>query len=137
MDCVELRGLGARYHPLLAMAPKENVGLDIVRIPQMIDKTDEGVGGVFLSFLLLAEGRALHRCASEQMAYLFAPLFVNAREMAVEEIPCFTPGFQTLRIATVRFAVQSTQGSFNLGQLGSDETELIGGGICSAVGRYS
>src|SRR5580692_644219 len=113
MDDVELRRLGPREHPLLAMPAKVNVGGDVVGVAQMVNEADERIDHVVFAATLVVFGVPMDNVGDR-----FAPLVDDTIEVAVDQVRGLGANLDALgRAAPSCLAEQTGQGLLNFSKL--------------------
>ena len=113
VDDVELRRLGPREHPLLAMPAQINVGANVVGIAQMVDEADERIDHVVCAAFLV-----VLRVPVDNVGDRFSPLFDDAVEVPVDQIGGLGANLDAFgRAAPDRRTPQSRERLLDLGEL--------------------
>ena len=130
---VELRRLGPREHPFLAMPAQVNVRANIVRIAQMVKESDERIDHVvwaaFLVELLVPMDDVCDR---------FSPLLHDAVEVPIDQVGGLGANLDALgRAAPNRLAPKTRQRLLDLGELASYRLQLFGSWLNRRVVRFT
>ncbi len=130
VDGVELRGLRARQHPLLAMLFEMNVGLEIGRIAQVIDEPNQRVDQVGTGLAL----RTVHIGQTEDGADRRFPLAHDGVEVFIDEIADVGSDSKTFGIVAVDGTEEAEQELVDRPQVKADGIEILGAADDRSVG---
>ena len=104
MDDVELRRLGPREHPLLAMPAEINVGADVVGVAQMVNEADERIDHVVFAAILV-----VLRVPVDDVGDRFSPLVDDAVEVPVDQVRGLGANLDALGRAAPNCLAQQTR----------------------------
>src|SRR4029077_7748035 len=133
MDDVELRRLGPRDHPFLAMPTQINVSANVVRIAKMIDEPDQGIDHVALTAFLVVLGVPV-----DDVSDRISPLLHDSVEVAIDQVRRLFANLDALWRATPDCRTpQARERLLDLGELIPDILQFFGGRLDGRVGRYT